>query len=355
VGRGPSAGGDARADGPGHSYLVSTPPDRQEHTIAWPRPPPDVASRDRRQACLRQGGRHHRRVILDRQLQETIYSSSTQTGSSLGSTGRAQLAAALGGRKSQSRIVITTLQKFPSSSTRSPTSVSTASPSSWMRPTPRRRERPPRTSRPPSARRQPRRSSRLPKVLRRRTSLRTRRTPWRRTVAARGRQPNLSFFAFTATPRPARSSCSGRRTSREGYAPSTSTRCARPSRRLHPRRPRQLHDLRTYWKVGKAVADDPEYDIRKARRSIARFVSLHPHKPRPEGRDHRGTLPRAHPPQDRRSRQGDGGHLVPPALRFAASRPSTPTSTRRATPTRGPSWRSRAASTTPGSSSPSRG
>jgi hypothetical protein len=33
----------------------------------------------------------------------------------------------------------------------------------------------------------------------------------------------------------------------------------------------------TYWKVGKAVADDPEYDTRKARVSIARFVSLHPH------------------------------------------------------------------------------
>jgi type I restriction enzyme R subunit len=29
--------------------------------------------------------------------------------------------------------------------------------------------------------------------------------------------------------------------------------------------------------VGKAVEDDPEYDTRRARRSIARFVSLHPH------------------------------------------------------------------------------
>src|SRR5674536_392610 len=33
----------------------------------------------------------------------------------------------------------------------------------------------------------------------------------------------------------------------------------------------------TYWKVGKAVEGDPEYDTRKARRSIARFVALHPH------------------------------------------------------------------------------
>jgi type I restriction enzyme R subunit len=33
----------------------------------------------------------------------------------------------------------------------------------------------------------------------------------------------------------------------------------------------------TYWKVGKAVSDDPEYESRKARRAIARFVALHPH------------------------------------------------------------------------------
>src|SRR5439155_9991205 len=33
----------------------------------------------------------------------------------------------------------------------------------------------------------------------------------------------------------------------------------------------------TYWKVGKAVEDDPEYDTRRAKRSIARFVALHPH------------------------------------------------------------------------------
>ena len=33
----------------------------------------------------------------------------------------------------------------------------------------------------------------------------------------------------------------------------------------------------TFWKIEKATQEDPEYDAKKARRAIARFVSLHPH------------------------------------------------------------------------------
>ena len=32
----------------------------------------------------------------------------------------------------------------------------------------------------------------------------------------------------------------------------------------------------TYWRIEKAITDDPEYESAKARRAIARFVSLHP-------------------------------------------------------------------------------
>src|SRR5204862_2947628 len=32
----------------------------------------------------------------------------------------------------------------------------------------------------------------------------------------------------------------------------------------------------TYWRIEKAITDDPKYDTGKARRAIARFVSLHP-------------------------------------------------------------------------------
>ena len=98
------------------------------------------------------------------------------------------------------------------------------------------------------------------------------------TVAARGRQPNLSFFAFTATPKARTLELFGRKDLDGNYAP------------FHLYSMRQAIEegfildvlanyttYATYWKVGKAVADDPEYDTRKARRSIARFVSLHPH------------------------------------------------------------------------------
>ena len=98
------------------------------------------------------------------------------------------------------------------------------------------------------------------------------------TVAARGRQPNLSFFAFTATPKARTLELFGRKDLDGNYAP------------FHLYSMRQAIEegfildvlanyttYATYWKVGKAVSDDPEYDIRKARRSIARFVSLHPH------------------------------------------------------------------------------
>ncbi len=33
----------------------------------------------------------------------------------------------------------------------------------------------------------------------------------------------------------------------------------------------------TFWRIEKATEEDPEYDAKKARRAIARFVSLHPH------------------------------------------------------------------------------
>ena len=34
---------------------------------------------------------------------------------------------------------------------------------------------------------------------------------------------------------------------------------------------------KTYYRIGKAISDDPEYDKAQARRAIARFVTLHPH------------------------------------------------------------------------------
>jgi len=101
-----------------------------------------------------------------------------------------------------------------------------------------------------------------------------------RSVGARsGRQSNLSYFAFTATPK-------GRTLEMFG--------------RLNPQtgkhEPFHLYSMRqaieegfiidvlanyttykTFWKIEKKTEEDPEYDAKKARRAIARFVSLHPH------------------------------------------------------------------------------
>jgi type I restriction enzyme R subunit len=101
-----------------------------------------------------------------------------------------------------------------------------------------------------------------------------------KSVGARsGRQPNLSYFAFTATPKGRTLEMFGR---------------LNPQTQLHE--PFHLYSMRqaieegfimdvlanyttyqTFWKIEKTTEDDPKYDAKNARRAIARFVSLHPH------------------------------------------------------------------------------
>ncbi|HVT63692.1 MAG TPA: type I restriction endonuclease [Mycobacteriales bacterium] len=98
------------------------------------------------------------------------------------------------------------------------------------------------------------------------------------SVAARGRQGNLSFFAFTATPKAKTLELFGTKSDLDGlYRP------------FHLYSMRQaieegfiLDVLRnyltytTYFKLANASSDDPEVDQRKAAAALARFVSLHP-------------------------------------------------------------------------------
>ncbi len=98
------------------------------------------------------------------------------------------------------------------------------------------------------------------------------------SVAARGRQENLSFFAFTATPKAKTLELFGTKSDLDG--------------RYHPF---HLYSMRqaieegfildvlsnymtysTYFKLANASTDDPEVDQRKASAALARFVSLHP-------------------------------------------------------------------------------
>jgi len=99
-------------------------------------------------------------------------------------------------------------------------------------------------------------------------------------AARRARQSNISYFAFTATPK-------GRTLEMFGSL--------NPDTGVHE--PFHLYSMRqaieegfimdvlasyttykTFWKIERAIEDDPEYDAKKARRAIARFVSLHPHQ-----------------------------------------------------------------------------
>lgn len=102
-----------------------------------------------------------------------------------------------------------------------------------------------------------------------------------RSVGARGpRRSNLSYFAFTATPK-------GRTLETFGTL--------NPATGVHE--PFHLYSMRqaieegfiidvlsnyttykTFWKIERATEADPEYEAREARRAISRFVDLHPYQ-----------------------------------------------------------------------------
>ncbi|MEJ1381079.1 MAG: type I restriction endonuclease [Candidatus Sedimenticola sp. (ex Thyasira tokunagai)] len=94
-----------------------------------------------------------------------------------------------------------------------------------------------------------------------------------RSMAKRGRQPNMSFFAFTATPKHKTLAIFGRN--------------GEPSHRYTMRQAIEegfILDVlanyvsyKTYYRLIKACEDDPEVERKKAARALARFLKLHPH------------------------------------------------------------------------------
>jgi type I restriction enzyme R subunit len=99
-----------------------------------------------------------------------------------------------------------------------------------------------------------------------------------KAVAARGRQPNLSFFAFTATPK---------KKTMELFGTIGPDGKARPFHLYSMRQAieegfildvlKHYTTYKTYYRFAKAAKEDPEVDKRRARQAIARFASLHPH------------------------------------------------------------------------------
>jgi len=99
-----------------------------------------------------------------------------------------------------------------------------------------------------------------------------------RAMLARGRQPNLCFLAFTATPKAKTLETFGRRDGAGDPQP------------FHLYTMRQAIEenfildvlkhyttYHTYFGLLKRAAEDPKLDKRKAARSLGRFMSLHPH------------------------------------------------------------------------------
>jgi type I restriction enzyme, R subunit len=100
----------------------------------------------------------------------------------------------------------------------------------------------------------------------------------RKSMQARGKQPNLSFFAFTATPKPKTLEVFGiqgddgkpepvhlysmRQAIEEGFILDVL---------------QNYTTYKTYFRLSKAIEEDPKLNKQKAARVIARFLSLHPH------------------------------------------------------------------------------
>ena len=99
-----------------------------------------------------------------------------------------------------------------------------------------------------------------------------------RSMIKRGHQPNISFFAFTATPK---------YKTLEVFGVSNKEGKPQPFHLYSMKQAieeRFILDVlahyttyKTYYKLIKSIEDDPEVDKKKAARALARFMSLHPH------------------------------------------------------------------------------
>jgi len=99
-----------------------------------------------------------------------------------------------------------------------------------------------------------------------------------RVMESRGRQPNLSFFAFTATPKGKTLELFGRKGASgtpEAFHTYSMRQAIEERFILDVLQNYTTYD--TYYKLVKAAEDDPELPKKKATRVLAKFASLHPH------------------------------------------------------------------------------
>lgn len=94
-----------------------------------------------------------------------------------------------------------------------------------------------------------------------------------RSMAKRGRQANLSFFAFTATPKHKTLAVFGR----GGDSAHRYTMRQAIEEGFILDVLRSYTTYATYFRLLKSCADDPSVERKKAARALARFLKLHPH------------------------------------------------------------------------------
>jgi len=94
-----------------------------------------------------------------------------------------------------------------------------------------------------------------------------------RSMAKRGRQENLSFFAFTATPKYKTLAVFGR----DGHPTHKYTMRQAIEEEFILDVLKNYTSYASYFKLLKACADDPNVERKKAAKALARFMRLHPH------------------------------------------------------------------------------
>ena len=129
-------------------------------------------------------------------------------------------------------------------------------------------------------------------------------------VESRGPQPNLSFFAFTATPKGKTVELFGVRVPAASRSPSTSTACARRSRRSSSSTCSRTTPTTHVLPPREAGRGRPEFPETPHRRRAGQVPDPPPVQHRAEDRGHRRALPRTRAPANRRPREGHGRDLV---------------------------------------------
>ncbi len=97
-------------------------------------------------------------------------------------------------------------------------------------------------------------------------------------VESRGPQPNLSFFAFTATPKGKTIELFGRQgtgANPEAFHVYSMRQAIEEGFILDVLR--NYTDYDTYYRIARNAADDPEYPERRAARALSKYASIHPH------------------------------------------------------------------------------